>query len=244
MRRSKALGSRFLTVLMAVSVLGSVASAAEKKGLSSGKPIALINDDLSGWIAEGKTSFEVQGEEIPVWTVKDGVIHCAGKGFGFLRFDQKVDDFELRVEYNFTPGCNSGIGLRTVPYTGAHQTRPSRAGYELQILDEERVDVLAYKKPRLSMSLYGHVERPKNYQKPAGQWNVVDIRCQGPRIWVVLNGQTIHDLDQRDIKTIKNKPLSGYVCLQNHGHPIDFRNVRLKRLAKLEPASENKADEQ
>jgi hypothetical protein len=59
---------------------------------------------------------------------------------------------------------------------------------------------------------------------------VMEIECRGPKIRITLNGQTIQDVDQSTIAEIKNKPLSGYLCLQNHGKLIEFRNVRVKGL--------------
>ena len=64
--------------------------------------------------------------------------------------------------------------------------------------------------------------------KAAPVWNTVDVECIGPRIRVVINGQEVLDVDQSTVSAIKNKPLHGYVCLQNHGGKIDFRNVRIQ----------------
>jgi hypothetical protein len=80
------------------------------------------------------------------------------------------------------------------------------------------------------MSLYRYVAPTKNAVRPAGEWNQVELTCVGPHIKVVLNGETVQNIDQREIKLIKDKPLCGYFLLQNHGSPVKFRNVRLKEL--------------
>lgn len=226
--------SSLLTVSLFTFAAISANAVESKSNAEEGKAVELIKNDLSGWIVDGNKTLEVDGKEIPVWSIKDGAIHCAGvgKSRGFLRYDKKVDDFELHIEYKISQGCNSGIGLRTVTYTGSRKTRPSRAGYEVQILDDKHVDLSQYKKNQRNMSLYRHISRAEDAQKPAGKWNVVDIRCQGPNIRVVLNGKEMHNIDQRDFESLKNKSTSGYICFQDHGHEIDFRNVRLKRLAK------------
>jgi hypothetical protein len=46
----------------------------------------------------------------------------------------------------------------------------------------------------------------------------------------MLNGEMVQDVDQSKIDEIKDKPLCGYVSVQNHGKTIDFRNLRLKQL--------------
>ena len=123
-------------------------------------------------------------------------------------------------------GCNSGLGIRGVKYTGSRKTRPSFAGYEMQILDD------AGRKPgtHSSGSLYRYVAPRTNASKPAGEWNAVDIELRGPRIKITLNGQVIHDLDQTAIEKIKSKPTKGYFSLQNHGRRIEFRNIRVQEL--------------
>jgi len=182
--------------------------------------------DLSGWVVDGRKSRTENGQEVPVWTVREGVIHCAGRGGGFLRYDKELDDFVVRLEFRMSKGCNSGIGIRGVVFTGSRKTRPSFAGYEMQIVDD------AGREPHKhsSGSLYRYVAPLKNATLPAGKWNRLEIECRGPEIRITLNDQLIHDFDQTTLDTTKDKPLSGYFSLQDHGRVIDYRNVRLKEL--------------
>jgi hypothetical protein len=207
-------------------VLVSSGQAAEDKDfrdLFNGK-------DLEGWIAEGKKEFKDGEATRPVWSVnKDGFLECAGNGYGFLRYEKKkFADFVFHVEYRMAPKCNSGIGIRTVPYDPAKSmaTRPSIAAYEIQLLDD------ADKAPdkHSSGSLYRYVAPSENAVKAAPEWNAVDVECVGPKIKVTINGKKVIDVDQSTIDEIKNKPLEGYVCLQNHGGKIEFRNVRIRDL--------------
>jgi hypothetical protein len=182
--------------------------------------------DLDGWIVEGSKEYKEGDRQMPVWSVEDGMIVCSGKGFGFLRYDKPLGDFLVRLEYRMSKGCNSGIGIRTVEFTGPASTRPSYAAYEIQILDD------AGRPPskHSSGSLYRYVAPALNATKPAGEWNAMEIECRGPKIKITLNGEVIHDIDQSAIPEIKDKPLEGYFSLQNHSRPIEFRNVKLKEL--------------
>ena len=182
--------------------------------------------DLTGWVVDGRKTVNEGDKERPIWTVEDAIIVCEGRGGGFLRYDKKLTDSVIHVEFRMCKGCNSGLGIRGVVFTGSRNTRPSIAGYEMQIRDD------AGKQPgkHSSGSLYRYVAPKTNATKPAGEWNVVEIECRGPKIRINLNGQTIHDLDQTTIEEIKNKPLSGYFSLQDHGKRIEYRNVRLKEL--------------
>jgi len=203
---------------------------------------------LEGWVIEGT---EMDKAGVPVWSVKEGHIRCAGSGGGFLRFDrQQFSDFTLRVEYRFAaPPANvakpkvgnSGIGIRTAIYDvkKAAETRPSYYSYEVQILDD------AGKEPNAhgTGSLYRYKAPTANPVKAAPEWNAIEITCVGPKIRIAVNGHEILDADQREIPDLdkgkpkgvaapKDKPLKGYISLQNHGSTIEFRKVQVKDLTK------------
>ncbi len=139
-----------------------------------------------------------------------------------------LKDFVVHVEYRLSKGCNSGFGIRTVKYNGKAATRPSFAGHEIQVL----ADSGKKPTPHSSGSLYRYVAPKVNATRPAGEWNSIDIECRGTKIHIVLNGQVIQDVDQTTIDEIKDKPLSGYFCLQSHTRKIEFRKVQLKELPK------------
>lgn len=206
-----------LVAFFAVIVLCSPASGQEK--------IALFNGaDLSGWVAEGASEYK-DGDQIKkVWSVKDGRIFCDGKGFGFLRYDKrKFEDFLFHVEFRLQPKCNSGIGIRTVAFDPAKSiaTRPSYACYEIQIVDDAGKPANAHS----TASLYRYVAPSTNAHKMAGEWNIMEIRCVGPRITITFNDQKVIDVDQTTLEAIKNKPVEGFLCLQNHGGKIEFQNL-------------------
>jgi hypothetical protein len=191
------------------------------------KTIAPFNGkDLSGWVVEGTSTLEKNGQKTPNWFVEDGEIRCAGKGFGFLRYDKPFGDFRFTLEYKLAKNGNSGIGIRGVKYNGKAESRPSFASYELQILDD------GGKQPgtHATMSLYRYVAPKALVAKPAGQWNTLEIECRGPKIQITMNGQVVQDVDQSTIEEIKKKPLSGYLSLQCHGSVVAFRKLKVEQL--------------
>lgn len=207
---------------IALLAMGLVGVAAE-----DGATPLFDGKSLDGWVAEGASETVIDGAKAPVWVVEDGQIVCRGKGFGFLRYKgREFDDFTFHVEFRMAPKCNSGVGVRTRPFDPADSrgTRPSLYSYEIQLID----DVGKAPDVHSSGSLYRYVAPRENALKPAGEWNELDVTCQGPRIRVVLNGKTIQDVDQREVAAIKDKPLRGYVCLQNHGGTIAFRSVEIR----------------
>jgi hypothetical protein len=64
-----------------------------------------------------------------------------------------------------------------------------------------------------------------NADNPPGQWNRFQITLRGDRVTVVLNGQTV--IDDAFLPDVAK---SGPIGLQNHGDPIEFRNLFLKTL--------------
>lgn len=210
--------------LIAACVAACAAAATDADKTAA--PQALFNgEDLKGWVVDGDKTAEVAGQTLPVWTARDGMIHCAGGGFGFLRFDQKFSDFTLSLEYRLQPGTNSGVGIRTVEYKeGKKSTRPSRAAYEIQLVDDGVDEPTKHS----TGAIYLHSAARAAPAKPAGEWNRLVIKCIGPRIRVKLNGEVIQDYDQRKSSKTKKKPLRGYISLQNHGGEVDYRDILLK----------------
>ncbi|MCG8584043.1 MAG: DUF1080 domain-containing protein [Pirellulales bacterium] len=195
----------------------------------AGPGSAFAGDDKLEPIFNGKTldGWVIEGNKTPgIWNVtEDGELYCKGKGFGFLRYDKKLCDFEITLEYKMGPNCNSGIGIRGAAYT-SHNKRPSVSGYELQILADQG------KNPSRgsSMSLYRLVAPKVNATRAAGEWNTFKLICRGPQITVTLNDQVVHDFDQTTNPRTKDKPLCGYFSVQNHNKDIWYRNIRLREL--------------
>jgi len=223
LQRMRRHGTNFAAL---VASLYFVACSAAALGAEKQFTPVFNGKNLDGWVVDGKN------QKDDTWTVADGIIRCAGGGFGYLRYDKKLCDFTVRLQYRMSKGCNSGIGIRGVVFTGPGKTRPSFASYEIQILDDAGKPTNTHS----SMSLYRYVAPTENAVKPAGEWNQVEITCVGPRIKIALNGKTVQDIDQTTVKSIKDKPLCGYFMVQNHGKPIEFRQVEL---LEREPAAKS-----
>jgi len=183
---------------------------------------------VEGWAPGGPDAYPKRQEKDQIWYVKDGMLICKGGTYGFLRYDKKkFADFVLRLEYRLSPGCNSGVGFRAGVFRQEGKTvAPSRGGYEMQILADHG------KKPnkRSSGSLYRYMAPKENATRPAGKWNQLEIKCEGPRIKITLNGKVIQDVDQSEHEQMREKPLSGYISLQDHGRFIEYHNIRAKEL--------------
>jgi hypothetical protein len=59
--------------------------------------------------------------------------------------------------------------------------------------------------------------------KPAGEWNIFEVRAEGPKMTVWVNGGITSE--KADIPALK-----GYAGLEAEGYRIEFRNFKLKEL--------------
>jgi hypothetical protein len=140
----------------------------------------------------------------------------------YLWTKKKYSDYILDLEYKHNKDGNSGIFVRVKDLKN-----PVDTGIEVQILDSYG------KKGELIHHDNGGVIRTigpsKNMSKPAGEWNRMIITCKGDNLKVNLNGEQIVDI-QLSAGAMKDRPMTGYVGLQDHGIPLWFRNVKIKEL--------------
>ena len=61
-----------------------------------------------------------------------------------------------------------------------------------------------------------------NRVKPAGQWNVYDIRCINDTCTLAVNGEVVNNA--------KIGINEGYVGLESEGYSITFKDIELKEL--------------
>ena len=148
-------------------------------------------------------------------------IVCDGNGgHEWLRFNHEFSDFTFHVKWRFTPVTtaepkyNSGVFFRNnLDGSIWHQAQTTPGGGYLFGLTP--VDG----KPR-SFNL--QKEMKANRVKPAGQWNVYDIRCVGDTCTLAVNGETVNSTRVGIDK--------GYVGLESEGYSITFKDMKLKKL--------------
>ena len=193
-------------------------------------PLALAGE--KGWVTlyNGKdlTGWQTTGNWLPQ---KDGSLliqpRKGEKGWqrysAYLWSKKKYKDFVLHVVYKYPPKGNSGIHFRV-----GDLKNPVNTGIEAQVLD-------SFGKKKVGPHDHGGIIRTvgasKNMSKKAGEWNTMIVSCKGHHLQVELNGEGIVDI-QLDKTPMKNRPLEGYIGLQDHGEPnnLYFRNIKIKEL--------------
>jgi len=169
------------------------------------------------------------------WVIDSGAMSL-GDG-GSIWTKERFGDFELALDFKVSPECNSGIFFRT-----GSLKDPVQTGIEMQVFDSAGK---ANPDKHDCGALYDLLEPGSNPMKPAGEWNHVIITCDDNIITIIMNGTKIIDTDvdrwstprknpdgtDNKFKTaLKDFPREGYIGFQDHGHPVWYRNVTLKKI--------------
>ena len=205
----------------------SAACADEPKCGDEGFVTIFDGKSFDGW-----SVFNPEGGTVPPdnWVLQEDFVHCTGKGGGtYFRYNQPLADVVLRGEFRVAPRTNSGIVLRS-----AKTGEPCFTGFEVQVFDDNG------KLPNKHCcgSVYDIVTPMFNTAKPAGEWNAFEITVDRSLVKVVLNGWKVIDTDFAKLTKPRGKfdfaysdmPKSGYLCFQDHGGVVDYRNMRVKKI--------------
>lgn len=170
-----------------------------------GEPIELFNGkDMAGW--------EVVGTRESMWKVEDGILVNADSGAQIRTVDE-YRDFKLHIEFKIPEKSNSGIYLR--------------GRYETQVADNYGMEPFS----RGVGGIYGYITPTVNAEKPAGEWNTVDVTLIGYRVTVAINGVTT--IDGKLIDGItggalnSNEAAPGPIMLQGDHGTVSYRNIVL-----------------
>ena len=213
------------TLLTTAFVIWAVTTPARAEEKKDGFVPLFNGKDLSGWEIK-----EDKGGDKDQWTVKDGVLK-AKTGQGWLGTTKQYGDYVLRVEWRVPENGNSGVYLR-VP-EGKLDKLPTFIGMEIQILDDDGPMYKGKLKDwQYSGSLYGVVPVSKRVYKGPNEWNTFEIACLGDKVTVVFNGEKVVEADMGKEPELMKRPRKGFIGLQNHGSPVEFRNIQIKALDK------------
>ena len=207
-------------LLLAALTCTTPTTAAEDKS----RPL-FNGTDLTGWDGVGGPADN--------WTIKDGVLSCTGgPGSSWLATTEEFADFDLELEFKMPANGNSGVFIRA-PRKGLAWV----AGMEIQLLDDSGEKWKNLKPAQFTGSIYAVAAPSRRVTKPAGQWQSLRIRCVGRACAVWINNQQVIDANLNDLATEFGTKIPGlkrprgHIGLQNHGSPVYFRNIRLRRVS-------------
>jgi 3-keto-disaccharide hydrolase len=242
---------RFASQLVAAAalVVFALLAAAESSSAQEPLPKATIDGTGPGWKELTLDDFQMVNGNDDTWTWKDNVIHCTGQPVGVTRSKEPVTNFELVAQWrHLKSGGNSGIfvwaaeeALKDLP-----KGKLPPGGIEVQVLDhgfKENYEKTSGKKadwfttngdvfpvgkskmtPFPPTSPNGERSFPtKELSKGVGEWNHYYIRAINAEIRLWVNGEEVSG-------GTKCEPASGYLCLESEGAPVEFKNLRIRKL--------------
>ncbi len=166
------------------------------------------------------------------WRIEDGAFTLTEKGGGDIITKETYGAFELKLDYRISKGGNSGLMYHVTEEEGT----PWRTGPEIQIQDN--VDG---HDPQKAGWLYQLYAADVDATKPAGEWNTIHIVITPEKCVHTMNGtpyvEYVKGSADWDAKVAASKfakfarfgkPTRGFICLQDHGNVVSFRNVKIK----------------
>jgi hypothetical protein len=168
------------------------------------------------------------------WNVTDGFLEIA-PGTGSIESKARFGDVQMHIEWaspNPPSGKGQDRGNSGVFLMGL---------YELQVLDSYGADTYA---DGQAGAIYGQYPPLANASRPPGEWQTYDIAFRRPRfdsggklleparVTLIHNGILIQNNEELWGRTnwlesspYEASPDRGPILLQDHGHPVRFRNI-------------------
>ena len=162
------------------------------------------------------------------WTLSDNVIRLEPRPGeqGWERYDaylwltdKQYKDFQAEFDCLLDKGGNGGFYFHV-----GDRKNPVATGIEVQISDSSGQEKLT---DHASGGIIPGVPPAKNAARPAGEWNRFSVTCKGDKLTVVLNGQTVNEVDLKR-GALRDRPETGWIGFQDHGLPLRLKNVRVR----------------
>ena len=208
-----------------------------KKEVKGGWKLLWDGKTNAGWRGYNKPTFPESG-----WEMKDGLLTVLPpegqtKSGGDIITINTYKNFELSVDFLYTPGANSGI-----KYFIDGKTNVS---CEYQILDDKlHPDAkLGLNGDRTLAGLYDLIPPKTKKDNGPNQWNRATIIVKGNHVEHWLNGQMTVAYERGDaawktlVATSKFKgstnfgeAAEGHILLQDHQFKVSFKNIKIREI--------------
>jgi hypothetical protein len=225
------------------TTMNSEANTLSSSESNEGWQLLFDGTTTNGWHTYGKPSIGSAWKVVDSSLFLDASYKERGElnAGGDIVTNDEFDNFHLKLDWKIAPKGNSGI-IFYVQEDTAKYKQTWHTGMEMQVLDNAgHADAQIHK--HRTGDLYDLIASVKEAQKPAGEWNHVEIISNNGKLDFFLNGvnnvsTTLWDENWRNlIANSKFKDMPGFgtfrkgkIALQDHGDNVWFRNIKIKRL--------------
>ncbi len=230
-------------VAMSVSACGQKHNTLTEAETAEGWTLLFDGSSLGEWR-------NYNSEELTGWRAVDGAIQADGSGgdaSGYIVTRREYENFHLSVDWRLTEGGNSGLLYHVVERPEFKV--PYVTGPEYQLIDKEgwekaNAPTTLEAWQSLGVDYAMHLPNLEGVRvNPPGQWNNSEIVFDNGHVEHWLNGVKIVEFEawtddwfaRRESGKWENAPEyglahRGLICLQDHGDPAAFRNIKIKEL--------------
>jgi hypothetical protein len=222
---------------------GDQANTLSEKEKKEGWKLLFDGTTPEGWINARKKVFPATGWEINNGSLTINPETKGSDGGGDIVTVNKYKNFELSVDFMYSPGANSGI--KYFVDTESNNGKLASIGCEYQVLDDRlHPDAKAgINGNRTLAGLYDLIPPKNKRDNGPGKWNRAAIIVKGNKVQHWLNGQMTLEYERATpawrelVATSKFKTSPGFgeveegrILLQDHGNLVSYRNIKIREI--------------
>ena len=240
----------FVKIGAAALLMGIAASCAPshntltKKEAAEGWVLLFDGETTNGWRNYNST------DPNTAWHVVDGCLQAKGSGddaTGYIVTEKEYENFILSWDWKLSKGGNSGMIYHVVE--SPRFSVPYVTGPEYQLIDvegweEANAPTKLEEWQKLGVDYAMHLpDQSKMKVNPQGEWNNSMNVFDNGHVEHWLNGEKIVEFEAWTDDWFARKASGkwghateyglaskGVICLQDHGYPASFRNIKIKEL--------------
>jgi hypothetical protein len=178
--------------------------------------------DFTGW----KFCLRSNAEPSGTFIVTNGVVHCTGQPFGYMRTEGSYRDYHLTVEWRYVRTArnadNTGVFVHV---QSPDQVWPKCIENQGQYQHQGELIMMggATCKRNGTNQTRSVPKLEAQNEKAVGEWNTYEVVCNGDSLKNYVNGKLMNQVTECSIS-------SGAIAIQSEGGDFEVRKVTIEPL--------------